>query len=290
MTAPLQQPLSHDPVLARRSVLVGALGLAGTALVGVPAAYAKPPLGSKIRETYLAAGGAHVLGAPLHRQVKHRIDHTSTYAQRFERGTVWWGAKVGKVDRPDVRVRLDSARNFRPVVGVRDLWRTDDLDDCTPLEKRIVADLGITTMIAMNSGSDPSIPGVKNRHYAISNAGERLEFYRGYVTREDNRAAVGRVLSRVARSDAPVVVHCRAGKDRTGWVCDLMQDVAGVERNVRDHDYLATRTYSGADVDLVWLSAARDELVSEYATVADYLIRGCGLDPADLARLVKRLR
>ena len=166
--------LPHSPVLARRTLLAGALGLASTSLIGVPGAQAAvPPITGRILHTYLAAGGAEVLGAPLHRQVKRRIDHKSTYAQRFERGTIWWGSKVGKVDRPEARVRLDSARNFRPVTGVRDLWRTDDLDGCTALEKRIVVDLGITTMIAMNSGVDPKIPGVKNRHYAISYAGER---------------------------------------------------------------------------------------------------------------------
>lgn len=282
--------LPHSPVLARRTVLTGALGLAGTALVGATAQAAAPPVTGRILQTYLAAGGADVLGAPLHRQVKRRIDHRSTYAQRFERGTVWWGSKVGKVDRPDARVRLDSARNFRPVTGVRDLWRTDDLDGCTALEKRIVVDLGITTMIAMNSGGDPAIPGVKNRHYAISNAGERLEFYRGYVTRRSSRESVGRVLRRVARSADPVLVHCRAGKDRTGWVCDLMQAVAGVDRDVRDLEYLATRAYSGADVELAWLTAARDQLVEDYGTVTDYLVEGCDLSRTDLARLRKRLR
>jgi protein tyrosine phosphatase (PTP) superfamily phosphohydrolase (DUF442 family) len=289
MSAPLEHE-SHPPVLARRSVLVGALGLAGTALVGAPAAEAAPRITGRILQTYLAAGGADVLGAPLHRQVKRRIDHVSTYAQHFERGTVWWGAKLGLVDRPGVRVRLHSAPNFRPVSGVRDLWRTDDLDGCTPLEKRVVVELGVTEMIAMNAREDPSIPGVKRRYYPISNAGERLEFYRGYVTRAASRESVGRVLRRVAKTEGAVLVHCKAGKDRTGWVCDLMQTVAGVPRDVRDLDYLVTRTYSGADVELEWLEAARDQLAKDYGSVTDYLVEGCDVSRADLKRLARRLR
>jgi protein tyrosine phosphatase (PTP) superfamily phosphohydrolase (DUF442 family) len=290
MSAPLEhEPLPHPPVLARRSVLVGALGLAGTALVGAPAAEAAPRVTGRILQTYLAAGGADVLGAPLQRQVKRRIDRVSTYAQHFERGTVWWGAKVGLVDRPGARVRLGSAPNFRPVSGVRDLWRTDDLDGCTPLEQRVVMELGITEMIAMNARKDPSIPGVKRRYYPISNAGERLEFYRGYVTRPGSRESVGRVLRRVAKTEGAVLVHCKAGKDRTGWVCDLMQTVAGVPREVRDLDYLATRSYSGADVELEWLAAARDQLAQEYGSVTDYLVDGCDVSRADLKRLAKRL-
>lgn len=291
MSAPREhEPLSHPPVLARRSVLVGAVGLAGTALVGAPAAEAAPRITGRIRQTYLAAGGADVLCAPLHRQVKRRIDRVSTYAQHFERGTVWWGAKVGLVDRPGARVRLGSAPNFRPVSGVRGLWRTDDLDGCTPLEQRVVMELGITEMIAMNARKDPSIPGVERRYYPISNAGDPLEFYRGYVTRPGSRESVGRVLRRVARTEGAVLVHCKAGKDRTGWVCDLMQTVAGVPRDVRDLDYLATRSYSGAEVELEWLDATRDRLVEEYGSVTDYLVDGCDVSRADLRRLARRLR
>lgn len=292
MSAPSELDIRPThPVLKRRLVLAGALGVAGTTLVGPLARAATPVVSGRILETYLAAGGADVLGLAVHKEVKRRISSRNTYAQRFERGTVWYGSGVGKVDLPaGARVRLDTARNFRPVVGVRDLWRTGDLDGCTALEKRVVVDLGIETMIAMNSGGDPSIPGVDRYQYYISNAGENLEFYRGYVTRHASRRSVGRVLRRVARSDAPVLVHCRAGKDRTGWVCDLMQTVAGVSREVRDADYLATRTYAGSEIDLAWLTAAREQLVSDYGTLEDYLVDGCDLARADLVRLRKRLR
>jgi protein tyrosine phosphatase (PTP) superfamily phosphohydrolase (DUF442 family) len=281
--------LPQAPVLARRSVLVGALGLVGTGLVGVPAAEAAPSVGSRVRDTYLAAGGRDVLGAARHKQVKRRISGVSTYGQEFKHGTVWWASEIGKVDRPDLRVRLDSAPNFRPVSGVADLWRSDDLDGCTPLEERIVVDLGIETMIAMNSGSDPSIPGVDRHKYKISNSGSSIDFYRGYVTLEASRTSVGQVLRRVARTDAPVLVHCSAGKDRTGWVCDLMQTVAGVSQEQRDEDYLATLWYSGAAVDLAWLTAARQQLTLDYGTVAAYLVDGCGLKSSDVKRLATRL-
>ena len=279
----------YRQVLTRRSVLAGALGVAGAALVGVSPAWAEPRVGAHLQETYRATGGAAVLGAAVHAEVQRRISHHRTYGQRFERGIVWWGSGLGRVDRPGLRVRLDSAPNFRPVTGVTSLWRSDDLDGCSALEKRIVVDLGIRAMIAINSGGDPSIPGVKRHRYAISNAGDHLTFYRGYVTRSANRAAVGRVLRRVGRTEAAVLVHCRAGKDRTGWVCDLMQAVAGVDRQVRDLDYLATTSYSGGSVDLEWLSAAREALVSRYGTVEDYLVDGCDLTSTDLTRLRARL-
>lgn len=283
---------ARQPILARRAVLAGALGLAGTALVGVPRAHADPRIAGQILETYRAAGGANVLGAAVDDEVKLRIGHRDTYGQQFEQGTVWWGSDVGKVDLPalpSTRVRLDSMPNFRPAAGVWDVWRSDDPDDCTALEKRIIVDLGIETMIAMNSGKDTKIPGVKRYHYKIDSGGDKVDLYRSYVADKDQRSAVGKVLKRVAESESGVLVHCTAGKDRTGWVCDLMQRVVGLDGDERDQDYMATAEYSGKDVDLEWLNAARDELTSSYGTLTSYLTDGCGLDADDVTRLKNRL-
>lgn len=274
----------------RRMVLGGLIALgAGAALPGSALA-ASPVVVGRIRDTYLAAGGRDVLGRPLRNEVRIRIDGRNTYGQVFERGSVWWGSGAGKVDLPrGTRVRLDAAPNFRPVLGVRGVWRTDDLDGCTPLDERVVRDLGITTSVAMNSGSDPTIRGVSNLRYRISNSGSHLEFYRGYVTRSASRAAVGKVLNAVATSPGPVLVHCSAGKDRTGWVSDLLQALVGVPLAQRNAGYLATTTYSGADVDLKWLQAARDQLAADYGSLESYLTRGCGLSRSGLATLRARL-
>lgn len=286
---------THDvaasPDLSRRLLLTGLLGAAGAAGLAAPRAGATGfRVAGRIRETYLDAGGADVLGASTGSEVKVRIDGHTTYAQRFEHGTVWWGSGVGKVDLPrSDRVRLDTAPNFRPVLGVAAVWRSDDLDHCTPLEERIVRDLGIATMIAMNSGSDPSIHGVRKRKFHISNSGSHDEFYRGYVTRSASRKAVGEVLTTVAETDRPVLIHCSAGKDRTGWVSELLQSVAGVPRSKRDAGYLATFDYAQSDVELDWLQAARDQLSADYGTVERYVTEGCGLSARRYADLRDRL-
>lgn len=290
------QPDAIPPVrpahsmLARRTLLAGLLATGGVAVSGRPAAAAAYPVVGRIRETYLAAGGASVLGAARQREVRTRINGDNTYAQRFARGIVWWGSGKGLVDvTADARVRLDTAENFRPVRGVAGVWRADDLDGCSALEERVVRDLGIATMIAMNSGSDPSITGVRRLNFHISNSGSHDEFYRGYVRRSGSRASVGRVLGAVAASTEPVLVHCRGGKDRTGWLSDVMQRVAGVSRARRDADYLATTSYTGAEVDLDWLNAARDQLADDYGTVERYLTRGCGMSSRTYSSLGERL-
>lgn len=281
--------LSTHP-LSRRALMGGLLGVGAAAVVPLGAAAAAPVIKGRIKETYLAAGGAKAFGKPLANEVKVAIDSHNTYGQRFAHGRVWWGSGVGLVDLPGSRrVRLASAPNFRPVLGVRDVWRTDDLDGCSALEERVVRDLDIRTMIAMNTGSDPSITGVQRLTYSISNAGSQLEFYRGYVSRPASRASVGEVLAAVAASSHPVLIHCQGGKDRTGWLSDLLQRLGGVRQAQRDADYLATKAYSGGAVDLAWLQAARNQLLTDYGSIDAYLTKGCGLSAQTVAAVRARV-
>ena len=282
--------LPTSPV-TRRALMGGLLGVGAGAALPLGAAAATPAIKGRVKETYLAAGGAKAFGKPRANEVKVRIDSHNTYGQRFARGQVWWGSGVGLTDLPETRrVRLASAPNFRPVLGVRDVWRTDDLDGCSALEKRVVRDLDIRTMISMNGGPDPSISGVEQLTCAISNAGSHLEFYRGYVSRPASRASVGEVLAAVAASSHPVLIHCLGGKDRTGWLSDLLQRLAGVRQAQRDADYLATKAYSGGAVDLAWLQAARDQLRTDYGSIDAYLTKGCGLSAQTVARVRARVK
>lgn len=62
--------------------------------------------------------------------------------------------------------------------------------------------------------------------------------YMSYVRRRPD-SIVGSIRD-IARSDGAVLVHCAAGKDRTGVVVALAQDAVGVERELIVEDYLAT--------------------------------------------------
>lgn len=62
--------------------------------------------------------------------------------------------------------------------------------------------------------------------------------YLGYLNdRGDSIVAALRVMT---RSDGSALVHCAAGKDRTGVVCALALDVAGVTREAIVADYAQT--------------------------------------------------
>jgi protein-tyrosine phosphatase len=63
--------------------------------------------------------------------------------------------------------------------------------------------------------------------------------YMSYLRRRPD-SVVGS-LRAIARADGAVLVHCAAGKDRTGVVVALALDAAGVDRATIVSDYVATR-------------------------------------------------
>ncbi len=62
--------------------------------------------------------------------------------------------------------------------------------------------------------------------------------YLGYL--RDRPDSVVAALRDVAHGDGAAVVHCAAGKDRTGMVCALALETAGVPREAIVADYVAT--------------------------------------------------
>lgn len=62
-------------------------------------------------------------------------------------------------------------------------------------------------------------------------------------------AEIVEVVTHVAESDGPTLVHCAAGKDRTGVIIALMLTAVGVPRPDVVADYLRTGDYMAAVLD-----------------------------------------
>lgn len=71
-----------------------------------------------------------------------------------------------------------------------------------------------------------------------------LEHYRQHAFEPRHIEVFRRLLRRLAEDDGAVVVHCAAGKDRTGVACALIHHVAGVPREAMIADYLLTNDES----------------------------------------------
>jgi protein-tyrosine phosphatase len=69
---------------------------------------------------------------------------------------------------------------------------------------------------------------------------DSLEFYRNAVHSPRHVDLFRRYFRALAQAPGPVVVHCAAGKDRTGMICAFTQQLAGVHPDDIMADYLAT--------------------------------------------------
>ncbi len=137
-----------------------------------------------------------------------------------------------------------------------------------------------------------------------------VEDYTGLLQRFATR--VGTALTAIARApEGGVLVHCAAGKDRTGLVCALVLDLAGVDRETIGADYALSGEYlkprqeewllngPGERADrekiLVWgepraevMAEVLDRVEDRYGGSEAYL-REAGVDDEAITRLRSRL-
>lgn len=121
------------------------------------------------------------------------------------------------------------------------------------------------------------------------------------------------VLAVIAHDRRPLLVHCTAGKDRTGWAATVLLLAAGVDEDGAMEEFLAVNpsvraTFApllaplSGDVALLtalspllevreeYLGASLAALHDRFGTVEDYLRDGLGLDDGQRAELRRVLR
>ncbi|RKE20131.1 tyrosine-protein phosphatase [Streptomyces sp. TLI_171] len=123
--------------------------------------------------------------------------------------------------------------------------------------------------------------------------------YRWFVTDAVARSRFAAVLRLIVEADgAPVLFHCTAGKDRTGWTAALLLTALGVDRQTVLADYLLTNERSAALIarvdplmqplaraEAVYLDAAFEELALGWPSFDHFWQDGLGLTGEQLARL-----
>ncbi|MEY9360481.1 protein-tyrosine phosphatase [Bradyrhizobium yuanmingense] len=129
------------------------------------------------------------------------------------------------------------------------------------------------------------------------------ESYRNYVRHNTHsfRALFGHLLE----DRAPLVIHCTAGKDRTGFASALILHALGVADEVIAEDYLLTNRHYKRDpsnvsdlpadvldaigsVEASYLAAAFEAVGSEYGDLETYLRDGLKLGTAERDALKAR--
>jgi protein-tyrosine phosphatase len=130
-----------------------------------------------------------------------------------------------------------------------------------------------------------------------------LDSYRGYV--QDNTQRYRALFAHLLEDRAPLVIHCTAGKDRTGFACALILHALGVPGELISEDYLLTNRFYKRDpaasselpddvkqvlgtVQAAFLTAAFEAIDSDYGDLDSYLRDGLGLGPSERKALEGR--
>ncbi|WP_404382011.1 tyrosine-protein phosphatase [Knoellia locipacati] len=153
----------------------------------------------------------------------------------------------------------------------RRLLRSDNLQDLSTSDVRHVVEvLGVSDIVDLRSDTEVSTEGpgplwhvesLTHHHHSLFGDGRGVtaeqalavpqhstrpvrdaafwsEHYLGYLSKRPD--SISAALDVVSRSHGATVVHCAAGKDRTGTVVALALDAAGVPHDVIVEDYALT--------------------------------------------------
>jgi protein-tyrosine phosphatase len=242
-------------------------------------------------------------------------------------------------DSPARHLNLSGASNFRDLGGYatrdgrtvrwRQIFRSNHLGHLTDDDATVLRSLGVKSAFdfrgtgeraeALCGISDitvhslPVEPTVVAALRAIAASGTPLsadhavevmrDSYRSYV--QQNTPRFRALFAHLLEDRAPLVIHCTAGKDRTGFACALILHTLGVPDEVISEDYLLTNRFyrrdpnSGSDlpdhvtqvlgsVQPAFLGAAFEAIDADYGSLETYLRDGIGLGAAERTALAAR--
>ena len=230
-------------------------------------------------------------------------------------------------DSPARHFNLQGASNFRDLGGYatrdgrtvrwRQVFRSNHLGNLTPSDVGVVRGLGLRSAfdfrgvderagaacvveeIAVHSlPIEPTVVAalrarLQARALSSADALEIMrESYRGYVRL--NTHSFRELFAHLVADSAPLVIHCTAGKDRTGFACALILHALDVPDQVIGEDYLLTNRFYRRDpnaspdlppdvqraigsVEASFLAAGFDTIRAEYGDLESYFRDGLGL-------------
>jgi protein-tyrosine phosphatase len=241
-------------------------------------------------------------------------------------------------DSPARHLNLEGASNFRDLGGYptadgrivrwRRIFRSNHLGHLTAadidvvrglgvrsafdfrgLDERAAAMCGIEDITVHSLPIEPTVVAALRARLAAGSlsADDALEImresYRNYVRL--NTHSFRALFAHLLDDHAPLVIHCTAGKDRTGFACALVLHALGVPDEFIADDYLLTNRFYRRDpsastdlpenvrqaigsVEASFLAAGFDAIRTDYGDLDSYLRDGLALGVGERTSLRER--
>lgn len=243
---------------------------------------------------------------------------------------------------------LDNAINFRDIGGLKTtdgryvkwgkIFRSAELKDLSDEDKQSFKDLHIKTIVDLRSDKEieeapddyPENAGIHWIHNPLGVGNPaKMDSLFDIIRKADPESNVGAdfmvdanrnfptygqecvktTFDILLNNETPMVFHCTAGKDRTGYTSALILSALGVDRETITQEYLASNYYRFGenesslkkaaqfygidhrvlrpmmDVRKEYIQAAFDVIDNQYGGVENYLKTEIGLTDNDLQAL-----
>lgn len=198
-------------------------------------------------------------------------------------------------------VKLESVKNARDLgdwtlddgskIPYGRVFRSGKLSSATAADVAKLRSLGIRTSIDLRSKAEALIsgkdPGAEQGFSGTTSAPmvgvASADGYKDIVNNQ--KSSIATAFRALADSSSyPVIIHCTAGKDRTGVVSALLLELLGVPRKQIVEEYLLSATTGSVSAD--WLEAALSE-VDAAGGINKYLA-GLGID-SSMQNAIKKI-
>ncbi|MFE9373400.1 tyrosine-protein phosphatase [Streptomyces sp. NPDC006711] len=230
--------------------------------------------------------------------------------------------RAGQLDRMDAGADpAVAALGVRTIVDLRTAAERADHPDRVPAGARLlVADALADKISASGAPAAAQLkhvladPALAEKHLGGGRAQTLFaDTYRSLVSSGSARAAYRTLLTELAADDAgPLLFHCTAGKDRTGWGASVILALLGADEATIEREYLSVNpavrqafaplvegfVAQGGDPEIAlavigvvpaYLAAALDQVATEYGSMETYVRDGLGVSDDAVARLRERL-
>lgn len=240
-----------------------------------------------------------------------------------------------------------NSRDVASITGVKPgiVIRSASLTKLSPVGQKQLLDLNITDVIDLrsereiqNDGIDQLPPAVNLHHLPIDagdvsnfkdklggNIAESLQalmanpqadsfardymsgMYKKIISQPVSAAQLVSALKIIANAQGTTLIHCTAGKDRTGVTTMLLLYILGTDPALINQDYLYSNNYvdilqtnvgvtagsefmrSMMEVHPEYLQSALDEINAQYENIDDFLTKN-GLTDDDRAKLRRKFK